>query len=495
MTLPPDALAAEAEHGSRAYVAAQHALWRQGRLGWLLHDGKPGRPEKGQKAADRLCESVRARGIRRVVYAIGRRWGKSHYFCVKACEVALRTPYARIPYAASTQKNLLEFILPIMRGILATAPDDMRPVVVGTEIRFANGSRIVMQGCEDLVKADRLRGPAAHMAVVDEAGFIAVLDYVINSVLLFQLATTDGMMLVGSSPPETPAHPFTKMKADAEERGAYMHATIHDAPQLEERVIETLCVESGGARSATWRREALAEFLVDPLRALVPEFSEAIGDLERPVVCEWERPEFFDCYVVGDLGYVDLTVILFAYYDFRQATIVVEDELVMERAISDQIQQAVARKEAALWPGKTPMKRVIDAPPITRADMSRLQDDDDPTSESRWSGARKVDRDAAVNGLRLDVGDRSIRYHPRCKVTIAHMTNGIWNLRRSDFDRSEGLGHFDGVAASMYLCRAVERARNPYPAPKFDRTTHFVPAHLRQPDAGGWAAIGGGKKR
>lgn len=470
-------------HGeARASEAARHALWRAGDLSWLLHGG--------QQEARRRRDDARMRGIRRFLAAIGRRWGKSFWAIVESFEMALSGPRKRIPYAAATFTSLNQFILPIARTIMDTAPRDMRPEMVGGEVRFQNESVIVMQGCEDHAKADRLRGPAADMAVVDEAAFIAILDYVIKSVLLFQLATTDGMMLVLSSPPASPAHPFTALAAEAQARGAYMHATIHDAPHLDARVIETLCVESGGPKSTTWRREALAEFIVDSERAIVPEFAEA----ESEVVREVERPAYFDAYIVGDQGYVDLSVLLFAYWHFTLGVIVVEDEVVEERATSDVLQQKSAAKALELWGTHPVLKRAIDAPAITRADMARLQDDDDPTREAIWSGVRKADRVANVNRLRLDIGNRAMLVHPRCRVLIAHLRNGIWNERRSDFDRSEGLGHFDGVAAAMYLSGAVDRNRNPFPAQRFDTHANHVPAHLRKAPSG-WAALAGGKKR
>lgn len=369
-----------------------------------------------------------------------------------------------------------------MRSIIQTAPEELRPEVVGTEIRFRNGSAVVMQGCEDVVKADRLRGPEAHMAIVDEAGFIPVLKYVVESVLMYQLATTDGMMLLTSSPPESPAHQFSVYRTDAMARGAYMHATIHDAPHLTPEAIQNLCNETlGGAKSATWRREALAEFIVDPTKAIVPEFSEQASlDAERekdpdwlPIVREVERPSHFHAYSVGDLGYVDLTVILFAYWHFELAAIVVEDELVCEKTTSDEIQRRAALIEAKLWNGSGIVgkpERAIDAPRITVADMSRLQEVGSAASpeateahQEDWGIAWNQDLHAGVNKLRLDVGYRRFIVHPRCTVLRSHLESGIWNEKKTSFGKSGEMGHFDAVAAAVYLSRTVDRAKNPFP--------------------------------
>lgn len=449
---------------------AARQAWRRGDLSWLLHDGN-GDPSKGQLAARALTRNGKAR---RYVFAIARRWGKSWFFCVQACEVALSKPRSRIPYAAATATSLREFIIPIMRQIIETAPLDMRPVIIGNEVRFANESRIIMQGCEDQAKAEHLRGPAADLVVVDEAGFIPVLDYVVTSVLLFQLATTRGQMLIGSSPPETPAHPFTDFAKEAELKGAYMHATIYDAPQVTRDGIEEVMDACGGPDSIAWQREGLARFLVDPTRALVPEFTAL--EPELTVDFPTSAPDCVDRYIVGDLGFVDLTFVLFAVWDFRQAMLVIVDEWVEDRATTDVVQREVDAKARALWSDAPIHRRVIDASARARADMQRLQVDGDPTADNAWRMAKNQERDAAVNQLRLAIGRKQWRIHPRCEQLRAHLRNGVWNERKSDFARADGYGHYDGVAAAMYLERHVDRTHNPSPPAAWDRYSQIGPS-------------------
>ena len=50
----------------------------------------------------------------------------------------------------------------------------------------------------------------------------------------------------------------------------------------------------------------------------------------KKIVKEWPKPPFFDAYVGMDLGFVDLTVVVFGYYDFRAAKIIIEDEIVIK---------------------------------------------------------------------------------------------------------------------------------------------------------------------
>lgn len=471
-------------HGEASLsTAAQHVLWRAGRLEWLMH--------RGQLEALQL---LRSRRSRRYVLCFARRYGKTWFALLWAFMLCLSRSNARVPYAAPTAKMVETFAVPIAVLFANTAPRDLRPEVVGDEVRFPNGSYIHMQGCEDDKKADRLRGPKADGCVVDEGGFIRILDYVVRSVLLPQTVTTDGLIVIVSSPPTTPAHPFSVLASEAESRGAYMHRDIHSAPHLTAAQIAEYCEEAGGPKSATWLREGLARFVTDPVRAIVPEFSDDGAEVE--IVKEIPRPEHFDAYVIGDLGFVDLTFVLFGYWHFLAGVIVIEDELVLERATSDHVQQAVSAIERERWGTREPYARRLDGTAREVADIARLQPWDPQSGEPKpaaWRGVNNRERDAAVNALRLAVLRRQLLIHPRCKVLCHHLRAGVWNEARSAFERSEGLGHFDGVAAAMYFVRHVDRDRNPYPAPVFDRSTHHVPpSQLAKP---GWGSLITGPKR
>lgn len=443
--------------------AAAAACWEAGDLSYALHDG--------QVRAVELVREAHRRGVRRSVWNIARRWGKSRAAVTMSAELCLRHPAdarpARIPYAAMTEGTVAEFIAPHLYELGLDAPERLRPEEARGEWLFpSTGSRIVMRGCEDRKKADRLRGPSATFAVIDEAGFIPDLDYVVRSVIAPQLITTDGHLLAASSPPVSPEHPFRSLALEAEERGAYMHAPITSAPHLDPAAVARFCAEVGGEGSAAWRREGLALFVVDETRALVPEFER----LEDAVVGVVDRPRFFDAYVVGDLGYVDLTVLLFGYWHFELALLVVEDEVVLRRPTSDDVHRAAAAKERELWGGQEPLVRAVDAPAITVADLRRLQpptpgrDEDDP---ARWHAVAHDELEAALNALRLRITRGGIVIHPRCRTLRAHLRAGVWNSQRTSFARvetSDGGHHFDAVAAAVYLNRTVRVDRNPEPA-------------------------------
>lgn len=369
--------------------AMAQACWRAGDLSYALH--------VGQKRAVDTVRAAYARGTRRMVWNIARRFGKSRGAVNLVSEMCL-AKRVRIPYAGMTEGTVAGFIEPHMYDLQADAPDDLRPEKHRGDWVFpSTEAHVVMRGCEDRKKADRLRGPAADAGVIDEAGFIDDLAYVAKDVIMPQLLTTDGFLLLASSPPRSPEHFFKTFAIEAEAQGAYVHGTVYDAPHLSPEAIERQMRDAGGEHSDTWQREYLARFVVDATRAIVPEF-EAV---EPFVVGTVDRPAHFDAYVVGDLGYADLTVLLFAYYHFELALIVVEDEVVLRKPTSDVIHAAVARKERELWGDRKPFLRAVDARGITLADLRKLQ------PEMQTEGATYVELHStapnAVEGVRYTI--------------------------------------------------------------------------------------------
>jgi hypothetical protein len=100
----------------------------------------------------------------------------------------------------------------------------------------------------------------------------------------------------------------------------------------------------------------------------------------------------------------------------------------------------------------------------------RLVTDLNELHQLRFVTTRKDNREAAINELRIRIQNKRIEIHPRCKNTIAHLDHAIWNKARTQFDRSGKFGHFDALAALVYLDRNVDRNRNPMPPPGWNNT-------------------------
>ena len=451
------------EHQARA--------WRAGRLDWLLDEDQ-----------QRVYAEVRRwRAEKRGLFGVldcGRRWGKDTVSWVIANEDALRTPNLRIPYGAATQEAVKELLLPTAHWVLETAPPELRPEWVASRgaFEFRNGSRIVVAGLD--LHPDRLRGPHMDSGFLSEAGFVDNLRYVVDSIFLhMMLGRPDAFLLINSSAPVTAAHAFdTHFVPAAKSMGTYIFRTIEDSPRYTTAQLDELAKAVGGRDSIAWRREAMGERITDPTRAIVPEYHE----VKDAIVEERERPAYFDRYVSMDPGFVDLTAVLFAYVDFKEQVLVVEDELALSQAHTRTIASAIKAKEEHLWPrihATETLRRVSDVEKRLIADLNAEHG-------LAFGLTRKDERDVAIASLRVAIQARKIRIHPRCKTLRAHLEHAVWNKARTEFDRGDedGLSHFDAVAALIYLWRNVDFRHNPFPAlmPGITSETHHIRtgAHL-----------------
>lgn len=434
---------------------AQHALWRTGDLSYLLHETQ----ERMRRA---ICASLALL----FVLNCARRLGKSFLCCVLAIEMCLQKPGARVLYVAPTAKQVRTIITPIMRQILEDAPTELRPSPPNVDgiWRFPNGSEIHIVGVNN-DHADDARGGSADLVIIDEAGMIDDLVYLIESIIKPMLLTTNGRIIMPSTPAPTPAHPFTEYCARAEAANAYAKYTIYDAPHVSRERADAFIAEGGGRSSSNVRREYFCEHVVDDALAIFPEFADGLIE-DRP------RPPHFVPIIVGDAGFHDLTFIIGGYHDFREAIDVIEWEWVGNKKLAREIDSGVSEKASAAWRA-TVARRYIDAPPQIVAELS--------ANGAPWGGIAKTETDgpfmgAAVNGVRQRMKSRAIRISPACPNLIAHCRYGVWKKPGVDFERMDGFGHFDGCAALAYFERLVDRTTNPYPAidPSWSTATHWM---------------------
>jgi len=257
-----------------ALLADKHELWRRGELRWKL---KP--------VQLRIYQAFWSSTSLKYVVNCARRLGKSYALCVIALEFALKKPGAQIRFAAPTQKALKKIIRPLFKKICKDAPADCRPTFNTQDgvYLFPNGSEIHIAGA-NAGHAESLRGTEADLCLVDEAGFIDDLEYLIQDILLPQMMTTNGRLMMSSTPPRTPAHDFKTFVEEAEKAGAYSTFTIHEAG-YDPAVIAKWCRESGGETSSTWQREFLCLFVVDKDSAIVPEWDDKFLALSVVVFC------------------------------------------------------------------------------------------------------------------------------------------------------------------------------------------------------------------
>lgn len=387
-----------------------------------------------------------------------RRLGKTYLLLLIAVMVCLRKPRAKVRFAAPFREQLTEVLEPIMHAICADAPPHLRPVWTRGRWVFPNKSVIVPAGVNN-GNIEKLRGAECDLFIVDEAGTVNDLRYLVVDVALPQFMNRDGRvvkgrrMLIASSPPKTPAHEFTEMADECETDGNYAHYDIFDAEYPDE-VIQMLMKELKGPDSSTWKREALALDVVDQESAIIPEWKEEY-------VQEFELDEFFPFYYKYDsldIGVRDLTVCIFAHYDFKKAQLFIHDEVVMNgpEMNTQKLAEAIRAKETTIFGEHKLRKRVSDKDLLLIQDMRMLHKlYFDPTDKGRL--------EEMINEVRIWVGRGRVIVHPRCVQTVGCLRYAVWNEKRSEFDRSNRFGHFDALAALMYLVRNVDQRGNPIP--------------------------------
>lgn len=400
---------------------------------------------------------------RRTVLNCSRRFGKSFIMACIAIEYAIRNPGWSIRFICDTQKHQIGILLPLVREITSDAPSSVRPKRIANtgEYRFPNGSSLFLYGA-DGGGADSIRGEATNMFLIDEAGHVQDLEYLIESVVSPALLSSaafgqGGWAILASTPGISLGHPFRNYYLAAEAEGRAIHRTIYDTDYPKE-IIEEFAREAGGKNSTTWKREYEALFVSEENRVVVPEFDEAqhVRDYPRP-------PEFEYLYrhVSTDLGTRDLTVSLFGYYDFKNACLVIEEErqFTAPKMVTGDLAALIRETETELWQGLPVRLRQADSLDDALTDTLSITHNLPTSRPSKPAGSR----DAGINKIREWLRAGRLVIHPNCKLLIRTLKEGIWNKDRRDFERAPGIGHLDAIAALSYLIRSIDEQTNPIP--------------------------------
>lgn len=444
-------------------------LWRRGVLVHRCHSVQREMYELFYRSADNST----------LVWLLARQSGKSFLLAILALEQALRHKNSIIKVLTDTKIHMETIFIPIMNDLLQECPQDVKPTYNKKTYSyyFANGSQIQLAGCDN-GNYERLRGQKAALCLVDEAGFCDNISEVITSVLIPTTTHTGGNIVLASTPPVDYDHEFIGFIEEAEMKGLLTKKTIYDNPLLSKEQVERLAESMGGVHSERFRREYLCELIKDANRSVVPE---ATKELMTEIVKEWPRPPFFDSYVSMDLGFDDLTVVLFGYYDFRAAKVIIEDELVMQGKEKDfsikNLTINIEKKEHDLW--YNPLTNELKPPYLRVSDINKIVTNEiSKNSDYRviFQLAQKDDNEAAINNVRAMLGSKKIIIHPRCKTLIRHLENAKYKSKsnKKELARSPDDGHYDAFDALKYFLRHVILTKNPYPASHgLDRTGYY----------------------
>lgn len=434
------------------YKLQQEAYYR-GNLSWKFH--------AAQKLIDKAFRESKTPLF---VGNCSRQWGKSFWAVCKAVEQAIKKPKSQIRYGAAFHSDLVEFIIPAFEKVLDDCPSSIRGKYrkSGSSYVFPNESKIKLVGLDK--NPNGMRGNTLDLIILDECGFVSNLDYVYKSVIV--PATThrpDAKIILISTPPATPAHAFVDYCQKAEIEGGYATFNIYDNPMIDGQTIQRLISESGGEHTTTWRREYLCEFVTDSNLVIIQEWDDKyIQEIPKD-----EFYQYYHKYVGMDLGVKDLTACIFGYYDFKRASLIIEDEFQTSGSSlnTEVLVKMIREKESELWskhpnPNNTnvPFRRISDNNwPLLINDFSSLHN-------LTFIATNKDLLEAMINEVRIMVQNGRIIIHPRCKQLIGCLKYGVWNNKKTQFARSSIYGHFDHLSALIYLVRNLATNTNPIPA-------------------------------
>ena len=485
-------------------------LWRRGDQASYLLDISG--PTGGQQEWVRMLEATPPGGWSAL--EVSRQRGKT--FCVLAWMFGrLGRANMRGVFCAQTGQNADKIASTFLTEIESDLPPEWNVRFVDGEVRFANGSEVAVYGTDNM-QFRRSRGRNAHIVVLSEAGFYADL-VAVEQVYVPQLQTTGGIGVYESSPAETPAHEFSARCDALALVQRYAHDTFWSNPRIDHEAVihgemERLAMTREELlESSAFRREYLAQRIVETTRAALPAWDEAA---QREGILELPRPPHFDAYVSFDWGWQpDPSFGIWGWHDVASSRIVVEEECEWRaKTLSEIAADAKAielrlygadRFDGTLLGAKDFLERTVPDVWLSKciSDKAPRQPylrvgDNDVQLLAEMSGPHgyaimptdKADKHLQVDNINMLIRQRRLIVHPRCKRLLAQMSGTLWNKARTEWERTS-LDHGEGVDCLVYLGRNVRWHRDCRPVPPRDV---FVGAQVQSQQSTGLSALASG---
>jgi hypothetical protein len=389
------------------------------------------------------------------------------------------------------------------------------------------GARIALAGME--LNPDALRGQGNDFDFISEAAFIVHLGYTVINVLYHQYQGRPHarLMVETSAPADLDTDWETIFLPDCERRGALYTATIEDNPRLSRAEKDEFIAAAGGRGHSNCEREYFNVISGDPILQVVPEFNErahvrdvpipangyaivaadpgtthmfalvfAIYDFDnahliiqdswaesnastRKVACVCAAREF-DLW--GTWPPHKLKSIPLDGDDEQQGwrQLLAGDrceslaELLHEMACTDVDKRGDYETRPGRWIREAPRDHLTyfdgahRVNPYMRTSDIELRFIRDVEEEHglRFEATVKDESlEVRVNTLRNWVGGGQVVWLPTAGPAIAHTRAGKWNKQKTKFDEHRVYGHYDALAAEVYLVRAAELIRGKRPHP------------------------------
>jgi len=431
-----------------------HELFRRGDISFLLHDGQR-----------QIAKAIEDSDSKEFLVLCSRQFGKSFFSLIYTLTFLTKNPNTKAIIFSATNKQAMTIVNDNLTQIMRLAPENfLTRKKTDRQWLLQNGSELRIGSIED---ADASRGINAQLIILEEGAASCSSEqynYAISSVIgPMLLRSTEGRLIHVTTPSKDLNHHLhIDILPRLEARKAVARFTIYDNPQLSEQQIKD--ARDRCQTEEAWDREYLVKIVKSQTLTVIPEFNQDIHLLPD----DYKYPELAHWCVGLDLGgVVDQTAAVLGYYDFKLAKIVITHEVFLP--INTSTQEIVAEVNSLLAKVPRNQKSVVtaDAPGQVRIDMSRLGLS--TFLPKKASGSFE----AGINNLRFLFTKQQIAIHPRCQNLIKTLEYGQYNKTRTDFARSDELGHLDCLAALIYQVRH-QRTDNPYP-PTFglNREDHY----------------------
>jgi hypothetical protein len=419
-------------------------------------------------------EWIESKGRSRKFYIEStRRLGKSSFLLMLFSEECIASPNRKCGFFAPVKDGLLDYIEPLIQKTFDDCPDSLRPQFDKQRfmLKFKNGSTIIFRGSNNQQHRVR-RGQEFHIAGIDEARDVDNLSELIDSVVFPALFSTDGYLIISSTPADTRSHALYQIRTRAEIEGWLSKIPIETASELDpvaypaeliaEWKAETL---KGPDGQDIWEREYGCKWVVNRRKMAVPEW-----DSSKMVQAFGRDPyyDFYHHYLGLDWGYKDFTAIVLGTLNFRKARLEIDAELtfsgrdVRSDLISDRLSlqylHTYGKPLADERGSATSYRQVSDcADPILINEINKFK------GMSFVPVEKAHTLDAMLNEFRILVNNGKIVVDPKCQLTIHCLENAVWTDKRDKLDQDVLAHHFDHLMALVYLTRMVDWEANPIP--------------------------------
>lgn len=472
-------------------------FWKRGNLRHLLW---PGQRQVYDWTKQWKEENVDFAGP--IVWELHRAAGKTFMLCVLALERCLSKPYQDVKYGAPNFQQADDIVTPvlvkhILHHELYGKPSDIsiekkegRKWIVKNPMWWQMDADLDRDACSsfELIgcteQANRHRGKRSDMVLLDECRDIGKdnMDnmYIIDDVFGPHFSKRENpLMILSSTPPDSMNHPFIKKYyEEGQLEGRYFRLVGADNPDWTEKDDATqrkLLIR--GTNTSKYDREIQCAHISETSRLAVEEFTEVLqvkedGTYVRRcdnLVVPWPRPSTFFPFSCADLGFVDFTAVLYAYFDFEAQKLIVEREYVVHNKSTGEIVDKAMEIEKELYEGTfnySQMRRWTDNDPQLIADFRKAGWLVQAVDKTKVKG--KKWKWAALASLKTAIANEEIIIDPSCKNLIEQLTNGQLNQSRGDYEREiveeinpdePVIGHCDALVALCYLWWMVQPYR------------------------------------